>query len=86
MHRRTCVLIASDGFDTIPAERAAAALRLMQGQARSIVWLNPLASHPGYTPSSACMQASLPFIDRLVPAGNLADLKKALPEIVAACS
>lgn len=85
VHRRTCVLIASDGFDTIPAERAAAALRLMRGQARSIVWLNPLASRPGYTPSSACMQASLPFIDQLVPAGNLADLKTALPEIVAAC-
>lgn len=85
VHRRTCIFIASDGFDTIPAERAASALRLMHGQAHSIIWLNPLASRPGYSPSSACMQAALPYIDQLVPAGNLADLKKALPEIIRAC-
>lgn len=85
VHRRTCVFIASDGFDTLPAERAGNALRTLHGQAHSVIWLNPLASQPGYTPSSACMQAALPFIDLLVPAGNLADLKKALPDILRAC-
>ncbi len=85
LHARSCVLIASDGYDTAPAHRVAHALRTIHGRARSIVWLNPLASRPGYTPASACMQAALPYVDRLVPAGNLAGLERALPEILRAC-
>lgn len=85
LHARTCVLVASDGYDTLPAERAANALRAMHRRARSIIWLNPLAGRPGYTPSAACMQAALPFVDRLVPAGNLASLEKAMPDIIRAC-
>ncbi|MFT0546774.1 vWA domain-containing protein [Allopusillimonas ginsengisoli] len=84
LHARSCVLIASDGYDTGPSERVTDALRTMRGRARSIIWLNPLASRAGYTPASVCMQAALPFIDGLVPAGNLASLEKALPDILRA--
>ena len=85
LHGRSCVLIASDGYDTGPAEQVSDALRAIKRRARSIVWLNPLAGRPGYTPTSACMQAALPLIDKLVPAGNLAGLERALPDIWRAC-
>lgn len=85
LHARSCVLIASDGYDTGPAAQTADALTALRRRARSIIWLNPLAGRPGYTPVSACMQAALPLIDRLVPAGNLASLERALPDILRAC-
>lgn len=85
LHARSCVLIASDGYDTGPADQTASALGALRRRARSVVWLNPLASRPDYTPTSACMQAALPLIDRLIPAGDLASLEKALPDILRAC-
>lgn len=85
LHARSCVLIASDGYDTDPADSIITALTAIRRQTRRILWLNPLASRPGYTPTSACMQAALPFIDGLLPAGNLASLEKALPDILRIC-
>lgn len=85
LHARSCVLIASDGYDTGPAESTINALTAIHGQARRILWLNPLASRPGYAPTSVCMQAALPLIDGLVPAGNLASLEKALSDILRIC-
>jgi hypothetical protein len=47
-----------------------------------LVWLNPLASAPGYQPLAAGMKAAYPFIDDFLPAGTLASLER-LGEVLA---
>jgi uncharacterized protein with von Willebrand factor type A (vWA) domain len=44
--------------------------------AHRVVWLNPLAAHPGYEPLTRGMQAALPHTDRLLPGNSLASLEE----------
>jgi uncharacterized protein with von Willebrand factor type A (vWA) domain len=71
---RSIVVIASDGFDTGPAEVLAGQLARLRRRARKIVWLNPLLGRAGYQPLAAGMQAALPWIDVFAPAHNLDSL------------
>jgi uncharacterized protein with von Willebrand factor type A (vWA) domain len=59
------------------------ALAALRRRARRIVWINPLAVRPGWTPEARGMQAALPHLDRLVPGADLASLEHALPDILA---
>jgi uncharacterized protein with von Willebrand factor type A (vWA) domain len=70
------VVVVSDGWDRgDPAVVAAETARLQRGCHR-LIWLNPLASTPGFQPLAGGMAAALPFIDDLVPAGTLASLER----------
>ena len=40
-----------------------------------LLWLNPLASRPGFSPATAGLQAALPHIDALVPCASVASLE-----------
>ena len=64
-----------------PALVAAETARLRRNCHR-LVWLNPLASAPGYQPLAAGMKAAYPFIDDFLPAGTLASLER-LGEVLA---
>jgi uncharacterized protein len=76
------VIVVSDGWDRgDPAIVAAETARLRRNCHR-LVWLNPLASTPGYQPLAAGMRAAYPYIDDFVPAGTLASLER-LGEILA---
>jgi uncharacterized protein with von Willebrand factor type A (vWA) domain len=69
------VLIVSDGWerDEIALlEREMAALRRA---CHTLLWLDPLASRPGFEPTARGLQAALPFVDALVPCGNVASLE-----------
>jgi uncharacterized protein with von Willebrand factor type A (vWA) domain len=79
---RSIVIIASDGFDTGPAELLAEQLRRIRRRARKIVWLNPLLGRAGYQPLAAGMQAALPWIDVFAPAHNLDSLLALEPELM----
>jgi uncharacterized protein with von Willebrand factor type A (vWA) domain len=68
------VIIVSDGLDTGPPERLAAALTQIRGRARRLIWLNPLLGRPGYEPRSGAMQAALPHLDLFAPANDLQSL------------
>ena len=69
------VIVVSDGWDRgDPALVAAEAARLRRNCHR-LVWLNPLASAPGYQPLAAGMKAAYPYIDDFVAAGTLASLE-----------
>lgn len=72
------VIVASDGWDSDPPGRLATAMARLRRRAYRIIWLNPRASAPGFTPSVAAMAAALPFCDRLMPAATFADLQHCL--------
>ena len=82
VHSRTAVVIVSDGYDTGEPEMLAAALADLARRARRIVWINPLAARPGWSPESRGMQAALPHIDLLAPGADLATLERVLPDII----
>ena len=84
VHKRTGVIILSDGYDTGEPQVLSNALAQLRRRARRIVWLNPLCGQPGYAPISQGMRAALPHLDLLAPAGNLASLRAVLPQLVAA--
>jgi uncharacterized protein with von Willebrand factor type A (vWA) domain len=84
VHSRTAVIVVSDGYDTGEPEALAHALRRLQRRARRVVWINPLASRPGWAPVSRAMQAALPHLDLLAPGADLATLERVLPDIVEA--
>ncbi|MBB2944466.1 hypothetical protein FB565_004195 [Actinoplanes lutulentus] len=75
------VIIASDGWDSDPPEMMAAVMARMRRRAYRMIWLNPRAGAPGFTPRVAAMAAALPFCDRLMPAATFADLTGALAEV-----
>jgi uncharacterized protein len=69
------VVIVSDGWDRgDPGLVARETQRLRRGCHR-LIWVNPVAGVPGYQPLAAGMAAAHPFVDRLVPARNLASLE-----------
>lgn len=66
----TLVLIVSDGLevgDTLPLSHAA---RELARRTAALVWLNPLAAHPAFSPSTRGMQAALPYLTLLTHAST----------------
>ena len=84
VHSRTAVIIVSDGYDTGEPEHLAAQLKELRRRARRVVWINPLAARPGWSPASQGMQAASPHLDLLAPGADLATLARVLPEILEA--
>ena len=72
------VIVASDGWDTDPPERLAATMARLRRRAYRILWLNPRAGAPRFTPRVAAMAAALPFCDAMLPAATFADLAAAV--------
>jgi hypothetical protein len=76
------VIVVSDGWDRGDPMLVAAETARLRRNCHRLVWLNPLASSPGYQPLAAGMKAAYPFIDDFLPAGTLASLEK-LGEVLA---
>ena len=70
------VIIVSDGWDRGDPALVAAETARLRRNCHRLVWLNPLASSPGYQPLAAGMKAAYPFIDDFLPAGTLASLER----------
>jgi uncharacterized protein len=79
---RTVVLIVSDGLDRGEVAPLGRAMRAIHGRARRVLWLNPLAGDARYEPTARAMAAALPWVDRLLPAHDLASLARLLPLLV----
>ena len=77
------VLILSDGLDRGDVSPLADAMRAIHARARRVLWLNPLAGDARYEPTARAMAAALPFVDRLLPANDLASLERLLPLLAA---
>ncbi|GIE90217.1 vWA domain-containing protein [Actinoplanes regularis] len=81
--RGALVLIASDGWDSDPPERMAAAMARLRRRAHRVIWLNPRAGAHGFAPKVAGMSAALPFCDRMLPAATFGDLVTAVRVLLA---
>ncbi|WP_144155334.1 vWA domain-containing protein [Paraburkholderia sp. BCC1885] len=82
LHSRTAIMIVSDGYDAGDPALLQQALRRMRRRCRCIVWLNPLAERPGFTPSSVGMAAAMPYLDLMTGASDLASLERVLPHVL----
>lgn len=71
---RSVVIILSDGYDTDPPERLAAALQNLKKRGCKIIWLNPLKGWDNYEPVAKSMASALPHLDLFAAANTLADL------------
>jgi len=80
---RTVVLILSDGLDRGDVAPLAAAMRAIRRRARRVIWLNPLAGDRRFEATARAMAAALPYVDRLLPANDLASLERMLPFLAA---
>jgi hypothetical protein len=70
------VVVVSDGWDRGDPALVARETARLQRSCHRLIWLNPLASSPGYQPLAGGMSAAMPFIDDFVPAGTLASLER----------
>jgi uncharacterized protein with von Willebrand factor type A (vWA) domain len=74
LDRHTLLIICSDGLDTGDTSLLRAEMTALKRACEGVLWLNPLAADPAYKPLSLGMQAAMPSVDVLAPAGNLANL------------
>ncbi len=79
------VIVVSDGWDRGDPALVAAETARLRRNCHRLVWLNPLASAPGYLPLAAGMKAAYPYIDDFLPAGTLGSLER-LGEVLAGAS
>ena len=81
LDKKTIVLILSDGWDTGAPEIIKNAMRGIYKKSRKVIWLNPLAGNPDFSPEAIGMKTALPYIDVMASAHNLESLKYALLQI-----
>lgn len=73
--RQTIVIILSDGMDTGEIDLLSMSMHTIHRRVARVIWLNPLAGRPGYTPSARGMEAALPYIDVFASAHNVDSLR-----------
>lgn len=69
------VLVLSDGWDCGDPELLELEMSRLSRSVHRVIWLNPLAARSSYEPATRGMQAVLPYIDHLLPAASVDDLK-----------
>lgn len=68
-------LILSDGWDTGEPRLLAREMGRLARSVHRVIWLNPLAGRRDYSPATRGMRAALPYVDQLLPAASVADLR-----------
>lgn len=81
LDKKTVVLILSDGWDTGDPEIIKSAMNAIYKKSRRVIWLNPLAGNPKFSPEAIGMKSALPYLDVLASAHNLESLKAALKAV-----
>jgi hypothetical protein len=69
----TVVVIFSDGLDVGELDRLERTMRELRARSGGIVWLNPHAGAPHFTPSARGMRTALPHLSALLPARDERD-------------
>jgi uncharacterized protein with von Willebrand factor type A (vWA) domain len=67
---QTVILVFSDGLDVGAVPQLTRAMSELRRRSAGIIWLNPHAATPGYTPAARGMRAALPFIALLSAAND----------------
>jgi uncharacterized protein len=68
-------LVLSDGWDCGDPGLLRTEVGRLARSVHRVIWLNPLASRADYRPATQGMQAVLPYIDHLLPAASVNDLR-----------
>ena len=74
--RGAVVVVLSDGWDRGEPELLEAEMARLRRSAHRLVWLNPLAAHPGFEPLARGMRAAVPHTDELLAGNSLASLEE----------
>ena len=76
LNGKSVVLIMSDGWDTGDLELLGSSMRQIHRKCGKVIWLNPLAGNPNYSPLEVGgMQVSLPYIDVFTSGHSIDSLK-----------
>jgi uncharacterized protein len=70
------VVVCSDGLERGDPEPLSSAVARLRRHVHRIVWVNPLAGDPRYTPTQRGMAAALPHLDVFLPGHDLASLEE----------
>jgi uncharacterized protein with von Willebrand factor type A (vWA) domain len=70
------VLVVSDGWERGDPGLLAREMATLRRSCRRLLWLDPLASRPGFEPATAGLRAALPHADALVPCATVASLEQ----------
>lgn len=73
--RGAVAVVLSDGWETGSATLLGEQVARLSRLAHRLVWANPRAARPGFTPTAAGMAAALPWCDDLVEGHSLAALE-----------
>jgi uncharacterized protein len=74
--RGAVVVVCSDGLERGDPERLGLAVARLRRHVHRLVWVNPLAGDPRYTPTQRGMAAALPHLDVFLPGHDLASLEQ----------
>jgi uncharacterized protein with von Willebrand factor type A (vWA) domain len=69
------VLIVSDGWERGDPEQLAREMATLRRSCHKLLWLDPLASRPGFEPVTVGLRAALPYADELVPCASIRSLE-----------
>jgi uncharacterized protein with von Willebrand factor type A (vWA) domain len=76
--RGSIVLIASDGWDTDPADEMAVRMARLARMAHRIVWVNPRSAADGFEPLVGGMAAALPHCTTMLSGHSLSAMRAVL--------
>ena len=79
--KKTVVFILSDGWDTGDLVLLKESIQEIHKRSKKVIWLNPLAGNPDFSPDVVGLQTALPYIDVLESAHNLESLKRAMKHL-----
>ena len=77
------VLLVSDGWERGDPAMLAREMARLQRSCRRLIWLDPLAGRAGFEPATVGLKAALPFVEDLVPCGNVASLEQLAERLAA---
>lgn len=72
LDKNSLVIIFSDGLDSGDPDALERGMRVLKYRVSNVIWLNPLASTPGYEPKARGMRTALPYIDLFAEAHDAA--------------
>jgi uncharacterized protein with von Willebrand factor type A (vWA) domain len=70
------VLLVSDGWERGDPALLAREMAVLQRSCHRLIWLDPLASRPGFEPATAGLRAALPYVDDFVSCASVASLEE----------
>jgi uncharacterized protein len=74
--RGAVAIVCSDGLERGDPDELARAVARLRRHVHRLVWVNPLAGDPRFTPTQRGMAAALPHVDVFLPGHDLASLEE----------